>query len=583
MVKTEGSELTEAGADRLLQVEGRRLQGAVLGRVPRGAGPHSDREAAEVQAAGAVLGGPRPAGQLILGAHPGRAATSWPRVACPALAEVTRCSSVVPPHRADDWDAVGLVLGDPAADVRRILLAVDPVAAVADEAVASTPTCSSATTRCSSRGARRRGDRSEGPGRAPAADATVARLFTAHTNADSPAGGRLRVAGVRARPAATSGRSRPTRRRPLDKIVVFVPVDDAERVRAAWPAAGAGAIGDYDSASFTCAGEGRFRPAAGRRPAIGAVGELETVEEVRIETVLPARSATAVVAAMLAAHPYEEPAYDVIELAARDDPTAAPAGSGDCRADDPARVRGAGRAVASRDRPRRPCRRGPGRGGETVALCGGAGDFLLDRARAAGVDVYVTSDLRHHPASELREHGRPGAGRRRALGGGVDLAAGAPERLRRGAGRYGGGARQHDQHRPVDLPGLNPTAEEHPLKADPFAQLKLLDVQELDSRARPPAPPAEQRSPRPRAASSSGRRDRRRRRGARPADRGRRPRPRSSAADADVEQVKTRRERDQRDDRRRPDRRPEGAPADARRARVAATGGSPTSRTSRSR
>ena len=60
---------------------------------------------------------------------------------------------------------------------------------------------------------------------------------------------------------------------------------------------------------------------------------------------------------------------------------------------------------------------------ETVALCGGAGDFLLDRARAAGADVYVTSDLRHHPASELREHGRPGAGRRRALGGRVDLAA----------------------------------------------------------------------------------------------------------------------------------------------------------------
>ncbi len=72
---------------------------------------------------------------------------------------------------------------------------------------------------------------------------------------------------------------------------------------------------------------------------------------------------------------------------------------------------------------------------ETVGLCGGAGDFLLDRARAAGVDVYLTSDLRHHPASELREHGRcPGARRRGALGRGEHLAAGAPGSAGRGAG-----------------------------------------------------------------------------------------------------------------------------------------------------
>jgi hypothetical protein len=186
--------------------------------------------------------------------------------------------------------------------------------------------------------------------------------------------------------------------------VVFVPAAHADRVREAITAAGAGAIGDYDSSTFSSGGEGRFRPLPGADPAIGSVGNLETVDEVRIESVLARRLRGDVVAAMLAAHPYEEPAFDVVPLAPLDDPTR---GSGRIgRLTDPMTLAEfAAQVSASLPETAHGVRVAgdPDAVVETVALCGGAGDFLLDRARAAGANVYVTSDLRHHPASELRE------------------------------------------------------------------------------------------------------------------------------------------------------------------------------------
>jgi dinuclear metal center YbgI/SA1388 family protein len=323
----------------------------------------------------------------------------------PALGDVVALlERWYPPRQAEDWDAVGLVCGDPAAEVRRVLLAVDPVQAVADEAVATGADLVIVHHPLFLKGTH-----------SVAADTPKGRvvhtlvsngcaLLTAHTNADAPLGGvsesmafALGLRDVIPLQADTFEER--------DKLVVFVPAGDAERVRDAITAAGAGAIGDYDSATFTIAGEGRFRPLPGADPAIGSVGELETVEEVRVESVLDRRLRNQVVTAMLAAHPYEEPAYDVIPLAAVDDPG-----------------RGSGRigwltepmtlaAFAAQVAQSLPATAhgvrvagDPDSSVETVALCGGAGDFLLDRARVAGANVYVTSDLRHHPASELREH-----------------------------------------------------------------------------------------------------------------------------------------------------------------------------------
>jgi hypothetical protein len=99
------------------------------------------------------------------------------------------------------------------------------------------------------------------------------------------------------------------------KIVVFVPGEQGERLRAAMGEAGAGRIGNYDHCSFTTRGVGRFRPLAGANPAIGEVGRLEEVAEERIETVCAEHSLRDVLAAIRRAHPYEEPAIDIYPLA----------------------------------------------------------------------------------------------------------------------------------------------------------------------------------------------------------------------------------------------------------------------------
>jgi len=312
-----------------------------------------------------------------------------------------------PARFADSWDAVGLVCGDPQAEVRRILLAVDPVGAVAAEAVAMEAdllVCHHPLFLKAVHGFAATTPKGRvlhqliGSGCA---------LFTAHTNADAPAGGvseSLALALGLTDAAPLEADPKP----PVDKLVVFAPRDAADKVRTAITGAGAGHLGDYDSCTFSTPGEGRFRPREGANPTIGAVGESETVDEVRIESVVPRNLREQVVAALIAAHPYEEPAYDVVALAELDD---AARGSG--------RIGRLAEAVTLRELAERvvavlPATAhgvrvagDPDRPVRTLALCGGAGDFLLDRARAAGADAFLTSDLRHHPASEFREHDGP--------------------------------------------------------------------------------------------------------------------------------------------------------------------------------
>ena len=325
----------------------------------------------------------------------------------PTLADlVDLLHSWYPPATAEPYDAVGLVAGDPSAEVGRVMFAIDPTIEVAREAVEwgadllvvhhplfLTPVSSVAATTPKGRTLH-------------TLSAGGCALLTAHTNADQAASGVSEslalalgltdLAPIRPAPAA-----------PLDKVVVFVPVDSAEAVRAALHDAGAGRIGDYDSASFSMAGAGRFRPLDGASPAIGTVGEVEVVDEVRIEVVAPRGRRTAVVRAMLAAHPYEEPAFDVVPLA---DPGLASTGTGrigtiaeTTLADFAAQVSAAlpptAHGVRVAGDPQRKVRR--------VAVCGGSGDFLLDELLGSGVDAYVTSDLKHHRAGEFVEHDGP--------------------------------------------------------------------------------------------------------------------------------------------------------------------------------
>jgi hypothetical protein len=101
---------------------------------------------------------------------------------------------------------------------------------------------------------------------------------------------------------------------PLDVLVVYVPRESTGAVLAALVGADAGRIGDYEECAFVTSGRGQFRPVRAASPTIGAVGDLEYVDEDRVE-VLPRRLRAAVVAALREAHPYEEPAFHVLATA----------------------------------------------------------------------------------------------------------------------------------------------------------------------------------------------------------------------------------------------------------------------------
>ena len=311
-----------------------------------------------------------------------------------------------PPGTAEGWDRVGLVHGDLDQPVRRILLAVDPAPVVAQEAADWDADLLLTHHPLYLKGVH--GFTSQTPkGRTSLTLAGAGcALLAAHTNADQAEGGVSEAMAL----ALGLRDARPILPAPLpavDKLGVMVPAEDADGMRAALAGAGAGEIGDYDHASFTVAGEGRFRPLPGADPTIGAVGEAERVDEVRIEVVFPRGRRAHVVRAMLAAHPYEEPAYDVLELA---DPRIGTTGTGRIGDVETTTLRAFAERVAEAlpgtahgvrvagdlDRPVR-----------RVALCGGAGDFLLDTVRGTDADVYVTSDLRHHPATEFLEHEGP--------------------------------------------------------------------------------------------------------------------------------------------------------------------------------
>jgi dinuclear metal center YbgI/SA1388 family protein len=305
-----------------------------------------------------------------------------------------------PPMLAQDWDSVGLVCGDPDDDVGSVTIAVDATAAVVDEVpdrglllahhpllLRGVDTVAAST----AKGALLH--RMIRTGRA---------LFTAHTNADSAApgvsdalAGALGLTVQEVLAPAVGGQDN-------DKWVVFVPAGSADEVREAMFAAGAGHIGDYSHCSWGVAGTGQFLPHEGASPTIGSVGSVERVAEDRLEMIAPARLRGHVLAALRAAHPYEEPAFDIFAMAS------VPRDVGLGRIGTLTTPQTLSAFVSRVHDALPPTSWGIRALGEDdaevsrVAVCGGAGDSLLDVVARADVDAYVTADLRHHPADEHR-------------------------------------------------------------------------------------------------------------------------------------------------------------------------------------
>ncbi|NEW40108.1 Nif3-like dinuclear metal center hexameric protein [Nocardia cyriacigeorgica] len=310
-----------------------------------------------------------------------------------------------PPKLAESWDSVGLVCGDPDEMVRRVVFAVDATAAVVDEAIEWGAQALVVHHPLLLRGVDTVAADTPKGALLHRLIRSGCALFSAHTNADSADPGvsdalaealGLTVIGpLDAKPAVA-----------VDKWVVQVPRSETDQLLAALFAAGAGGSGKYREAAWKVAGVGQFRPMEGADPAIGSIGEIEYVDEDRIELVAPPAARSAILSALRTAHPYEEPAFHITERASvpgrlgigrigtLPEPETLRAFTSRAAAALPTTIWGV-RAAGDPDRLIR-----------TVAVCGGAGDSYLDTVTRRKVDAYLTSDLRHHPADEhLRRHG----------------------------------------------------------------------------------------------------------------------------------------------------------------------------------
>lgn len=221
-------------------------------------------------------------------------------------------------------------------------------------------------------------------------------VYAAHTNLDVAKG------GVNDLLAEAIGLSNvevlaPTYEEKLKKLVVFVPVENAEEVRMAIGNAGAGHIGNYSHCSFSASGYGRFLPGEEANPHIGSIGKLEKVEEVRIETIVPERLEKKVVNAMLKAHPYEEVAYDLYPL----DNAGEQLGLGRIGTIEAMTLKEMAEHVKkSLDVPNVRVVGDLSATIKKVAILGGDGNKYFRTAKFKGADVYITGDFYYHTAHD---------------------------------------------------------------------------------------------------------------------------------------------------------------------------------------
>ncbi|WP_046173855.1 Nif3-like dinuclear metal center hexameric protein [Domibacillus indicus] len=227
-------------------------------------------------------------------------------------------------------------------------------------------------------------------------------VYAAHTNLDVADGG---VNDLLAAALGLTGTEVlvPTVTEELRKLAVFVPADYAEKVRAALGKAGAGFIGQYSHCSFSQEGTGRFQPESGADPFIGQTGKLETVKEEKIETIYPAQLEKKVLGAMFKSHPYEEVAYDIYPLQNKgtmlglgrigslpEEMTLKQFAQHTKHSLDSGGVR----VVGDMDRTVR-----------KVAVLGGDGNKYWQAALRKGADVYVTGDFYYHTAHDADAEG----------------------------------------------------------------------------------------------------------------------------------------------------------------------------------
>lgn len=292
----------------------------------------------------------------------------------------------------EGYDNSGLIVGDPNAEVESALLTLDCTEAVVDEAVEKGIPLIIAHHPIVFSGLKRFNGSDYVQRTVMKAIRHGVAIYAIHTNLDNVHDGVNRYLGELL--GVRNLRILQPKSEVFEKLVVFVPTDHAEAVRSAMFSAGAGSIGDYDECSFTLEGTGSFRPNESANPFVGEQGQRHSEPETRIEVIAPRHLSSRVISAAVAVHPYEEVAFDRYPLMN----SAARIGSGMLGELPEAmdwqpffdRVKKVLRASVIRhtDLPETPVRR--------VAFCGGSGFFLLQAAKRAGADVFITSDVKYH-------------------------------------------------------------------------------------------------------------------------------------------------------------------------------------------
>ena len=292
----------------------------------------------------------------------------------------------------ESYDNSGLLVGNKNDEVENVLLSLDCIEATVEEAIRKNCQLIIAHHPIVFKGLRKLNGTDYVQRTVLKAIKNDIAIYAIHTNLDNYRWGVNHEIGRRLKLENLKVLS--SKRGVLNKLVVFVPIDHAERVRKAMFSAGAGHIGDYREASFNVEGIGTFMPVEGAHPFEGKIDQRSEVAEVKIEVMVSSHLLDRVVGAMKVTHPYEEVAFDIYALE-NENPYEGSGMVGDLITEmseedflsEVKRTFNCGVIRHTRFL-KKPIKR--------VAFCGGAGSFLLSNAKRSGADIFITGDYKYH-------------------------------------------------------------------------------------------------------------------------------------------------------------------------------------------
>jgi dinuclear metal center YbgI/SA1388 family protein len=300
--------------------------------------------------------------------------------------------TIAPPCLQEDYDNAGLLTGNASMPCTGVLISLDCTEAVVQEAIDKKCNLIVAHHPIIFSGLKKINGKNYVERTIIKAIKNDIAIYAIHTNLDNV------LHGVSGKMAEKLGLENlqilSTKKNILQKLAVFVPKENEQKLTNALFAAGAGNIGNYSECSFSTTGIGSFKPEENANPKKGEIGLRDTAQEVKVEVIFPNWLQEQIITAMKANHPYEEIAHDIYNLSNTFQET----GSGIignlpeaiAENDFLARLSTVFKVKVVRHTAL------TGKKIQKVALCGGAGSFLINAAKAAGADVYVTADVKYH-------------------------------------------------------------------------------------------------------------------------------------------------------------------------------------------